>query len=74
MSGDAPSEFGKLSDLWRQASRAKVSEWLKTRTGNSDVTSGIGSMSASASHVDESPLPDENDKPAIPTTDKIVIH
>lgn len=50
-----------MSELWNQRARAKVSEWLKTRAGNSDVTSGIGSMSASASHVDESPLPDEND-------------
>ncbi|XP_042070383.1 GTPase IMAP family member 4-like [Haplochromis burtoni] len=61
MSGDAPSEFGNMSELFNQRARAKVSEWLKTRAGNSDVTSGIGSMSASASHVDESPLPDEND-------------
>lgn len=61
MSGDVPSEFGNMSELFNQRARAKVSEWLKTRAGNSDVTSGIGSMSASASHVDESPLPDEND-------------
>ncbi|XP_030592073.1 GTPase IMAP family member 8-like isoform X2 [Archocentrus centrarchus] len=64
MSGDAPSEFENMSERWSQRARAKVSEWLKTRAGNSDVTSGIGSMSASASHVeklDESPLPDEND-------------
>ncbi|GAA6229588.1 GTPase IMAP family member 8-like isoform X1 [Lates japonicus] len=61
MSGGAPSEFG--STFWSQRARAMVSEWLNTRAGNTDVTSGFGSMSISASYVerlDENPLTDED--------------
>lgn len=62
VSGDAPSEVG--STYWNQRVRAKVSEWLNLKVGTSDVTSGVGSMSPSASHMEklESPLLDENHK------------
>ncbi|KAM6965904.1 GTPase IMAP family member 8-like [Tautogolabrus adspersus] len=65
LSGDAPSEVG--STLWTidckktHTPRARVSEWLLFKAGNSDVTSGVGSMCASASYVedlDETPLTD----------------
>ncbi|XP_068574776.1 GTPase IMAP family member 8-like [Cebidichthys violaceus] len=49
MSGDVPSEVG--STFWSQRARARVSEWLNSRVGNSDVTSGVGSMTASTSYV-----------------------
>ncbi|XP_040917666.1 GTPase IMAP family member 8-like [Toxotes jaculatrix] len=64
MSADAPSEFG--STLWSQRDYAFVSQWLNTRAGSSDVTSGFGSMSASASYVeklDESSLTYEHQQP-----------
>ncbi|KAM6914276.1 GTPase IMAP family member 8-like [Lycodopsis pacificus] len=49
MGGDVPSEVG--STFWRPRAHAKVSEWLRSGVGNSDVTSGVGSMTASASYV-----------------------
>uniref|UniRef100_A0A3B4T9H2 GTPase IMAP family member 8-like n=2 Tax=Seriola dumerili TaxID=41447 RepID=A0A3B4T9H2_SERDU len=61
MSGGAPSEFG--STFLNQRACAMVSEWLNIRAANSDVTSGLGSISASASYVeklDGIPLTDEN--------------
>ncbi len=77
MSGDAPSEVG--SALCNQRARAKVSEWLSFKVGTSDVTSGVGSMSASASHVEkmESPLTDDNHKPIrrfFPEIDKMKLY
>lgn len=60
MSGEAPSEYG--GPIWRQKARAKVSEWLKFGAGNSDVTSGVDSMSVSASYMeklDGNPLTDK---------------
>ncbi|KAE8283096.1 Far upstream element-binding protein 2 [Larimichthys crocea] len=53
MSGDAPSEVGAFCF---QRARAKVSEWLSQKFGNSDVTSGIG-MSAADSYVESSLFP-----------------
>ncbi|XP_041634024.1 GTPase IMAP family member 8-like [Cheilinus undulatus] len=61
MGGDALSEVG--STLWTHRDQARVAEWLRFRAGNSEVTSGIGSMSASASHVeslDVNPLADHH--------------
>ncbi|XP_041634293.1 GTPase IMAP family member 8-like [Cheilinus undulatus] len=61
MGGDAPSEVS--STLWAHRNRARVDEWLRFRAANSEVTSGIGSMSASASHVeslDVNPLADHH--------------
>ncbi|XP_035510517.1 GTPase IMAP family member 8-like [Morone saxatilis] len=60
MGGDVPSEVGTFC---YQRARAKVSEWLCLKFGNSDVTSGLGSTSTSASHVekwDGSPLTDDS--------------
>eukprot|EP00064_Thunnus_orientalis_P010529 superscaffoldBa00001438_g10555 len=50
VSGGAPSEVG--STFWSQKARARVSEWLTVRVGSSEVTLGVGSMSASASYVE----------------------
>ena len=64
MSGDVLSEVG--DKLWSQRARARVSEWLNNRFGNSDVTSGVGSMSAAASYVekmDEGFLTDDSHQP-----------
>ncbi|XP_029996053.1 GTPase IMAP family member 8-like [Sphaeramia orbicularis] len=61
MSGDLPSEAG--TTFWSQRAHAKVSEWLNTWARPSEVTSGVDSMSASVScveNVDESSLPDDN--------------
>ncbi|XP_042361031.1 GTPase IMAP family member 8-like [Plectropomus leopardus] len=64
MSGGVPSEVG--STFWSDRARARVSEWLSIRVGHSDVTSGVGSLSATASYVeklDESHLTDEDYQP-----------
>ncbi|XP_033998107.1 GTPase IMAP family member 8-like [Trematomus bernacchii] len=61
MSGDVPIEVG--GTFWSQRERAKVTEWLSVRFGGSDVTSGVDSMSISASDVemlDQSLLTDDN--------------
>uniref|UniRef100_UPI0037E98D4E uncharacterized protein n=1 Tax=Semicossyphus pulcher TaxID=241346 RepID=UPI0037E98D4E len=72
MSGDAPSEVG--STFWTQGTHARVSEWLRIRVGNSDVTSGIGCMSASGScmSLDQSSVTDHYMTGCFfPETDKI---
>lgn len=72
MSGGLPSEVG--STFWSDRARARVSEWLSFRAGHSDVTSGVGSMSASASYVeklDESILTDDQQPMFFPEKDKM---
>nr|XP_046272359.1 GTPase IMAP family member 8-like isoform X2 [Scatophagus argus] len=51
MSGDVHSE--DEGTFCYQRARFKVSEWLTCRAENSDVTSGVGSISASASHTEK---------------------
>lgn len=76
VSGDAPPEYGL--PIWKQSRNARVSEWLSFRARNSDVTSGIDSMSASASYVEDldgNPLT-ENHHPlefSFPEIDKLKI-
>ncbi|XP_063759361.1 GTPase IMAP family member 8-like isoform X2 [Eleginops maclovinus] len=61
MSGDVPRDV--VGTCWSQTERAKVTEWLNVRFGGSDVTSGVDSMSISASDVemlDQSLLTDDS--------------
>lgn len=51
MSGDAPSECKGL--IFSQMVHAKVSDWLNIRDGSTNITSGIGSTSASAICAEE---------------------
>lgn len=50
VSGDVPREVG--GTFLSQRECAKVTEWLSVRFGGSDVTSGVDSMSISASDVE----------------------
>ena len=82
MSGGAPSEVESFSGI-DGAACDKVEEWLTQRAGgSSDMTSGIGSIGASASFVErfermslvDEEVPETSKKVAARVSSRRVVH
>ncbi|XP_043957034.1 GTPase IMAP family member 8-like [Gambusia affinis] len=52
MSGDVASEYGSISENRRRREHDQVSEWLNKRVRESEISSGIGSISSSITYME----------------------